>query len=168
MKLLFIFTLLLGFLDDGSLLYIKNGNKIVQKHTQSDLTHVAIIFNEDNAPYVYEAIKPVVRKIKLADYEKELAALNKKKKVDRDIILYQPKQKPKKEEIEGMKKYLNSQLGRKYSVNSYIFEQEQSTIHCAEIVSHTLHLGDKPYRETPISILTKTKASYVLAKEYTP
>ena len=74
--------------EDGSLLFIENGNRIVQNHTDSTITHVAIIFKNDDDFWVYEAVQPKVRKIKLADYYLEIEKINTRKKEKRKLKVW--------------------------------------------------------------------------------
>jgi hypothetical protein len=55
-------TALLASCPDGTLLFIEGGNRIVENETDSPYTHVAMIFNIDDEPWVYEAEPPRVRK----------------------------------------------------------------------------------------------------------
>ena len=63
-------------IPDGSLLFVEGGSNAVMTHTNSPYSHVALIFNIDEEPWVYEAVKPVVRKIKLSDYSYSLKKNN--------------------------------------------------------------------------------------------
>lgn len=169
MNLIFVLLLALGTdIPDGSLLYIENGNKTVQRYTDSTITHVALIIKIDNEPWVYEATSPKVRKIKLSDYYLEVEKHNKKKKKEKDkwkIWFSYPKRELFPEESKKLRDYLDSQVGRKYSVNSYLNEEPGRGIHCCELVGNALRLinfkyTDRPCTDSPIDVWRKTKTFY--------
>lgn len=159
--------LLTNTVPDGSLLYIENGNKTVQRYTESSITHVAIIINIDNEPWVYEADKPKVRKIKLFDYYNEVEKHNKKKK-EKDkwkVWVASPKLNISEKSKKKLKEYLDSQIGRKYSVNSYLYEEVGEGIHCCELVGNALKLigvnyTDSSHTDSPIQVWNKTAKFY--------
>lgn len=152
--------------EDGSLLFIENGNKTVQKVTDSNLTHVAIIFKENEKFYVYEAVPPKVRKIELDEYYKEIEKLNKRHKNNQRKVWFAYPNKPFSDaEKEKMIDFLNLQIGRKYSVSSYLNAESNKKIHCGELVEETLNqagynVSKKPYIDAPIDVWNNTKKIY--------
>lgn len=139
--------------SDGSLLFLENSNPVVKSHTRSSITHVAIVLYEDGEPWVYEAEPPRVKRIKFDEYIKEVKKLRRrcpKLKMwtadpsDWEII-----------DIEAMKKYADSQVGRKYSIGSWVKNRPSRGIHCGEYVLYILEKGgidsisDRPWRTSP-------------------
>ena len=57
-------------LRDGSVIFWQGGLlvKPILKHTDSDLTHAAIVLYNGKEPFVYEAVPPRVHKVPLAEY----------------------------------------------------------------------------------------------------
>jgi len=130
-------------IPDGTLLFIEGGNEIVMDFTDSSYSHVAIIFNEDGKPYVYEAIRPVCRKILFEDYVKEI---EKKKKIKLWI------EKPinlNAQNVKKMKEYCEEQIGRKYRIKSFLSGKPEKTIHCAEMTTRAMIAGGMDVKENP-------------------
>lgn len=171
MNTLFLVTaLLFNFTpQDGSLIFIENGNRVVQSVTNSTVSHVAIIFKENDEFVVYEAEPPEVRKITLTEYYKEIEKLNKKKRKlhrQRRIWIANPDTPLTDEQKTTALKYLKSQLGKKYSVSSYISSQQQDdSIHCCELVGETLksigiNYTKQSWTDSPFDVWVKTKPFY--------
>lgn len=150
--------------QDGSLLFIEGGNRIVQNNTDSTFTHVAIILKENDTFWVYEAVKPKVRKIKLDDYYVEIKQLNsRKKKNQRKVWIANPNTPLTKNQKTSIKNYLEKQLGRKYSVASYLSESPTDSIHCCELVGEALsdlEYTKNPCADAPIDVWKKTLKFY--------
>ena len=158
LNFLILFLAPLQPVDDGTLIFVKGGNRIVQFETDSEITHIGIIFMENSEPYFYEATPPKVRKIPLKDYIKEIEDINKRHPRNKRELIY-INTPILKDKITSMKKYADSQIGRAYGVRSYIKGKELSTIHCSEYVSRILREGgediDTPYKQTPDSLMKK-------------
>lgn len=113
-------------IPSGSLLFIDDGNAIVKQFTQSDITHVAIIAKENGNDYVFEAIKPKVKKTLLEDYLKE---------TKEKIYLVVPNEKYIKIDNEKLLSYLNEQLDKKYSIENYNNPKpNDKTTFCSQLV----------------------------------
>ena len=129
-------------LDNGTLLFLKNGRNIVQRYTHSKFTHVGMVFNIDGEPWLYEATPPKVRRIKLSTYYEEVRKFNAKrdqKDGDAEVWIYRPIIPYRTAQVASMRSYLDSQLGRKYSVSSYLFGEFRKGCHCSELMSETLN-----------------------------
>jgi len=113
-------------IPSGSLIFIEGGNVIVQEFTNSSITHVGIIIKENNDYYVYEAIRPKVRKVLLNDYLKSI----------KDERIWIAKLKSNYHvDYEKMKSYLDSQLNKKYAIKNYKKEKvDNKTIFCSQLV----------------------------------
>lgn len=149
-------------IPDGSLLFVDGGDNTVMNHTNSPYSHVAVIFNEGGEPWVYEAIDPVVRKVKLSDYIKEIEAENKKK----DKLMKLWVRKPgARLDTKVMRQYLEKQLGREYSISSYLTGLSQKSIHCGELIARTMLAGrlkihGNPCKKTPQGIMNLCRPYY--------
>lgn len=158
--------------SDGSLLFVENGNQVVQNHTDSTLSHVAIILKEGNDFWVYEATPPKVRKILLSDYYAEVKKINNKKKESRQMKLWManPSTPFTATQKETMKKYLDGELGRRYSISSYLNGRPGKGIHCGELVGNALRLAnlkftDNTCQDDPWDVWDKTQKLYKNRKE---
>ena len=152
--------------EDGSLIFIENGNKTVQRYTNSNITHVAIILKEQDKFYVYEAVPPKVRKISLDKFYEEIEKLNKHHKNNiRKIWFAYPDKSFSAVEREKIVEYLNSQVGRKYGVSSWINGESNNKIHCGELVEEALkkagfNISKNPCVDSPIDVWNNTKKLY--------
>lgn len=128
-------------LEDGTLLLLENCSSVVQRATRGSVGHVAIVINEGNKPWVYEAIPGQVRCLKADDYFAELSRLNARKREEKQIrvLALRPEKPYTKVEAGAMRHYLNEQVGRRYSVKGYLRGEDTAGIHCAELASHTLN-----------------------------
>jgi hypothetical protein len=144
---------ILSTIPDGSILFTENGSVVVANRTNSSLTHTAIVL--DN--YVYEARIPKVNKVPLAKY------LKSKYK----ILITKPKKLYSKEELKRMKDFAESQLGREYSVRSFVKGYPKKSLHCSEYVSEILiqskrYESTNPSRVTPGSLWESIKDDYTI------
>lgn len=126
---------------DGTLLFLENCSSVVERTTHGELAHVALLFHDGNAAYVYEAVPGKVRRVTIDDYWIELAQLNKRRGEADQIraLAVQPKAEYTTDDIEKMRSYLDQQLGRRYSVKNYVRGKPYDGIHCAELAATTLN-----------------------------
>ena len=158
-------TALLAGCPDGSLLFVEGGSRFVENETDSPYTHVAIIFNIDNEPWVFEADEPRVRKVPLSAYVREVERLNVKNSRQMKLWLMKPKIPYNRTEVRKMRIYLKNQMNRKYSIWSYIQGKVGKGIHCGELTSRALLrggfiLGGNCCRQFPGGILYKAQRKY--------
>jgi len=135
-------------IPDGTLLFVEGGSEIVMDYTDSPYSHVAIIFNEDGKPHVFEAVRPVCRKVSLEDYIKEIEADNAKKKKQMKLWIRKPKDL-KASDADKMKDYCVRQMGRKYRISSYLSGKPVKGIHCAEMTTRAMIAGGMDIRDNP-------------------
>lgn len=116
--------------ENGSLLFLEHSSRIVERKTNSPHTHVAMILCEDGVPYVYEAVRDEgVHRVPLIEYLDEEKA---------NVRIAFPARPFTSEEIESLQHYLNSQLGRRYSIRSYLKEEAVRGVHCSELIAQAL------------------------------
>jgi len=130
-------------LDDGSLVFLENCSYFVERYTGSPVGHVAVAVNDDDQTWLYEATPSRVRRMAWGDYQAELGRLNsdrqrKKKQLITTWVL-EPATPLTNEESTRLKRYLESQLDRRYSVRGIVRGQTGDGIHCAELASHALN-----------------------------
>src|SRR5690606_18782057 len=125
--------------EDGSLLFLENSNRFVELFTGDGVTHVAVVLHDGGTPYVYEATPGEVRRVPLKAYYAELGRINQGRDNDRKIRawLAQPAEPLSAREVAAMRGYLNSQIGRRYSVKGYV-RGSSDGIHCAEYAAQAL------------------------------
>lgn len=170
-QLLLLTMLVPGAVDvqDGSLLVLKNSNKPVVRWTGSDITHIAIVVSKGGQPWVYEATPAKVRQLPLPSYWKELAELNTRREPKTSVLLLRPKAPYPTEQIQIMKRYMESQLGRRYSIKGYVRDKQSDGIHCAEFASSALaRTGRFEFEEAHHSISPAEFYSQVKQQHKTP
>ncbi|MEO8497279.1 MAG: hypothetical protein ABI614_19590 [Planctomycetota bacterium] len=123
---------------DGSLLVFEHSNKPVTRVTGSDITHVAIIFNDAGTEWVYEATPAKARRLSLAEYRRELGDLNRDRSQPTTVTILEPKYPYSELQIERMRSHAASQIGRRYSIKGYARGKEVDGIHCAHLAAATL------------------------------
>ena len=165
MNILLMLTALSITPQDGSLVFFENGNQFVQNQTQSSLTHVGTIVLQAAEPWVYEAVMPKIRKIKLADYCEEIRRGNIKKNPKIKVWIANPNQTFTDEQKREYFEYLENQLGRRYSLASYLDGRSHNGIHCCELTGNALKRLGLNYtqnsgRDDPFDVWKKTKQFY--------
>jgi hypothetical protein len=144
---------------NGSVLFWEDGFlvKPILRNTDSHLTHAAIILDG----YVYEAVPPAVHKVLLKDYRKEMSE---KKRKDFKYFIMEPKKPYSKSELAAMRKYLDSQLGRRYMMRGYWKEKETRGIFCSQLVGNTIEttgrIKSANFHESPGSLYKKLESLY--------
>jgi len=156
--------------ETGSLIFLQNADKVVDIQTGSEIDHVAMVIRVDGKPWVYEATPPKVRRMPLHDYYKEIATLNVSRKDPVRFWLMQPTKSFTKQESAKMKSYLDSQIGRRYSIRGYVRDKEGDGIHCAEFTANMLTRTGKLrfakcYNENPSTLLKKVRPLYETKSE---
>ena len=156
--------------ETGSLIFLQNADKVVDTYTGTEIDHVAMVVQVDGKPWVYEATPPKVRRLTLPDYCKELAELNATRKAPVRIWLMRPNESFTKKQSASMKSYLDSQIGRRYSIRGYVRDKEGDGIHCAEFTANMLTRTEKMrftecYNENPSTLLKKVQPLYETKSE---
>jgi len=138
-------------LTTGSLIGTKGDCLAVRIYTASSMTHVGAVVVQEDGPWVYESTNGVgVRKLPLADY---LAA-----QAPNRVLVYQPRRLLTAGQARDFEAYLESQLGRPYSVKHHITGQHCEGMHCAEYATEALLkteliTAENPVRVSPASLI---------------
>ena len=132
-------------LRDGTVIFWQGGLlvKPILKHTDSDLTHAAIVLYDGREPFVYEAVPPRVHKVPLAEYRKLM-----EQKVDearrpmmwfvmQPMDVYTPKQ------LAAMKAHAESQLGRPYMLRGWWKGHAVRGVFCSQLVGDVISKSGK-------------------------
>ncbi len=148
---------------DGTLLFLENSNLFVELYTGSETTHVAVVLNDKETSWVYEATPHEVRKLKLDDYYAELGRMNQRRSAKQKIrvTMLQPRTQLPPTETAAVHKFLEQQLQRRYSIKGYV-RGESDGIHCAELAARMLCTAgaldiERCQDEYPASVLQKVK-----------
>lgn len=151
-------------IPDGTLLFVEGGNRYVREHTDSPFSHVAPIFNIDGVPYVYEAARPTLKKIKLDEYIRLINEENEKEKKQMKVWIMKPKPLSRNN-ARAMQRYCEKQMGREYSIKSYLTGEPQEGIHCGELTARAMVAGSMKVhgnlcRKTPQGIMNLARPYY--------
>lgn len=154
-------------LEDGSLVFLEHSNRIVEGYLDNPTTHVGVVVTERGKQYIYEATPPKVRRVSLMSYYEEIIKENEDRDDDKKIrvFIYRPKKPYNADEVAGMKQYLDRQLGREYSILSYLLGKVRKTTHCSEMASNALNATGRfkfqnTYRVSPVRLLELIKTTY--------
>jgi hypothetical protein len=109
--------------------------------TRGSVGHVALAMSEGGDAWIYEATPAVVRRVSPAAYYLELARVNERRKEDDQVRVWAmyPQVPYSTDETAAMRDYLDSQLGRRYSIKNFVLGQPGDGIHCAELTASTLN-----------------------------
>lgn len=157
-------------LEDGTLIFLENSNKIVQLRTDSSISHVALVINDGGQSWVYEATPAKVRRVPLAQYRGEMADLKGPTKSEVRAWAMRPAKAYSPRQVAAMKNYLDEQLGRRYSIKNYVRHKQGDGIHCAELTANTLQKSgrmqfDVSYQESPASLMANVQPFYHVAQQ---
>lgn len=158
-------TLLLCTADapaTGAVVYLENSNAIVEKVTDSKISHVGILFRQEDSVWIYEATPGFVRRISLDAYRKEIATLNRGRKEPMKLFLLEPSRPYSDDECAALLKHLESELGRRYSIKGYVRNEPVEGVHCAELVCASLqatgrHAFERKQRTSPVMLVTQLR-----------
>ena len=154
---------------DGSVLFWQGGLlvKPILKHTDSTITHAAVILYVNDEPWVYEAVPPRVHKMPLADYCRMLEVKSRRHAIQNrgfTWFIIQPRTPYTAEQLEAMKCYAESQLGRPYMLRGWWKGHEVRGIFCSQYVGDVIEQSGKissaHIRESPASLYQKLIAFY--------
>jgi hypothetical protein len=155
---------LFGQVPDGSVIFLQGGplSKTIKRHTDSPLTHTAIVLYDGNEPWVYEASPPRVSRTPLAEYLNLLKRKSQKHAISWFIM--QPRVPYSESELVAMKNYANSQLGRPYMIRGWWKGREVRGLFCSEyagnIIGKSGRIVSADYHESPGSLHIKLSVIY--------
>lgn len=136
--------------ENGTMLFVENGHNLVECYTRSNVSHVAIVIDDQ----VYEAEPPVVHKESVEDWLTKIAKYNERRGTPAIVEVLKPSKPYTKSEIDKMRQFLDQQVGRRYSVRGYVRKIPGDGIHCAEMSAQALAATgrinvDQAYRLSP-------------------
>lgn len=142
-------------LEDGTLLFLENANSVVKVATGDKVGHVAMLLTDDGKQWIYEATPARVRRVTPDAYYEEIARINARRDDEEDrirVTALRPKQPYSEAEKEAIGEFLESQMGRRYSVLNYVKNKEGDGIHCAELAGGALNASGRYEFKQPRSI----------------
>jgi hypothetical protein len=125
--------------EDGTLLFVENGQNLVECYTHSSYSHVAIVIDNQ----VYEAEPPRIHKEPLLDWFTKIAKYNEGAGSPALVVVKSPDKPYSSEEIARMREFLEEQVGRRYSIRGYVRKVPGNGIHCAEMCAGALEASEK-------------------------
>ena len=129
----------------GSLIFSRGDCLAVRIYTASGYTHVATVVCESGEPFVYDSMNGTgVRKLTLEEYLDRQAP--------DDVQLFHPVREFSVDETADYRAYLESQLGRPYSVKHHVTGNRCEGLHCAEYVTDALVAVDWLKAENPVKV----------------
>jgi hypothetical protein len=154
-------------LRDGSVLFWKGGPlaRPVLKRTGSDISHAAIILYEGSVPYLYEAVPPCVRRVRIDQYEREMQTKAASSRRPFTWFIMEPKEPYTLAQLDAMKRHADSQIGRRYMLRGWLRGVEARGIFCSEFVSDTVAKSGKiesgGVHESPGGLYNKLLPFYI-------
>ncbi len=123
-------------LETGTLLVSRGDCLAVKVFTDSQFTHVGSVVMGDSGPLVYDTVLATgARRLTLEEY---LAALGRG-----NVQLLHPRRPFGAAETASYRRYLESQLGRPYSLTQYVKGETESGMHCSEYAVSALVAADR-------------------------
>jgi hypothetical protein len=148
-------------LRDGSVIFWCGGPTLqpIKRQTGSNVTHAAIILYRNNIPYVCEAVPPEVHCVTLTDYRELMTEAIEDSEEPMAWYIRQPREAFTVAQRTAMKTYMETQLGRPYSVLGWMLGREVKGVFCSELIADTLEKSGKIHsdgvHESPISLYNK-------------
>jgi len=123
-------------LRDGSVIFWRGGLlvKPILKHTDSDITHAAIVLYNGRQPFVYEAVPPRVHKVSLTEYRRLMEEKVRNARRPMTWFVIQPVDRYTLGQLAAMKAHAESQLGRPYMLRGWWKGHEVRGIFCSQLV----------------------------------
>lgn len=125
--------------EDGTLLFVENGQNLVETYTHSTYSHIAIVIDD----HVYEAEPPRIRKQSLLEWFTNIGKHNEGTASPALVVVMAPDKPYSKEEVGNMREYLEKQVGRRYSIRGYLRNVPGDGIHCSEMCAGALEASGR-------------------------
>lgn len=135
-------------------------SKTIERHTGSSMNHAAIVLYDKDEVYVYESSPPRVKRTAWERWEAETAKYKRQYPKSMVYCLY-PNPPWSSLELQRMKTYADSQMGRPYMVRGYLRDEEVKGIHCSQYVGNILaqtgRIQSANYKESPFTLYEKMR-----------
>jgi hypothetical protein len=158
---------------DGSVVFWHGGLLVrpIYRNTDSTLTHAAIILYMDGEPWVYEAVPPRVRKVSLTQYRQEMKEKgqdDRLKRRDFTWFIMEPCESYTQHQLEAMKRYAESQLGRPYMLRGWWKGREVRGVFCSQfagdVIEQSGEIRSDHFRESPGGLYKKLVPFYEVVR----
>ncbi len=154
---------------EGSCLFTQNGlprflDRLLERVTNSPLSHVMIFLRHDGRPYVYEAYPPKVRKISWRKFVEVTLPEREERLWTRRLgglrtVVWSPRKPFARNTLDGMHAEAEDSLGVNYSMIWNWLRTECPALHCSEYVGNICEAGglltSDGGKETPGSLFHK-------------
>lgn len=146
----------------GTLIFSRGDCLAIKIYTGSGYTHVAAVVKHGNSINVYDSMNGVgVRRLTLSEYLET--------QQPDEVRLFQPRREFTDEEAACFRAFLESQLGRPYSVKHHLTGKKAKGVHCSEYVTEALIAidwlqADNPVKVSPASLVTGIESHGVHAQ----
>jgi len=117
--------------------------KPILKHTDSDITHAAIVLYQGKEPWVYEAVPPRVHKVPMVEYRRLMDEKVHEARRPMTWLLMQPMDRYTTGQLTTMKAHAESQLGRPYMLRGWWKGHEVRGIFCSQLVGDIIEKSGK-------------------------
>lgn len=156
--------------QDGTIIFLENSKRVVERVTKSCITHVALVMNVNGEPFVYEAEPPKVRRVPLMTFYREIGERNRDGNEEIRVWVLPPEKEFTPPQRTKMKSYLDDQLGRRYSIKNYVRDVEGDGIHCAQLTANALNRsGQTAFKnsqsQNPGALVSNSGPTYRVATE---
>ncbi len=138
-------------LQTGTLLFSAGDCLAIRVFTASPYTHVAVVVKSDKTCTVYDSMNGVgVRKMPLSEYLAD--------QTPDELHVFHPQEPLSEGESADLIRYLEGQLGRRYSIHHHLTGDRAEGVHCAEYATDALMAIERiharqPARVSPASLL---------------
>lgn len=153
-------------LRDGSVIFWRGGFlvKPILKHTDSDLTHAAIVLYQGREPFIYEAVPPRVHKVPMNEYREHMQEKVDESRRPMTWFIMQPIIRFTPDQLAAMKRHAESQLGRPYMLRGWWKGHEVRGIFCSQLVGDVIEksgrIASAHWRDSPGSLYQKLLPLY--------
>jgi len=121
-------------LHSGDMLFVQNSHNLVECYTKSSFSHVAVVVKYGDKTWVYEAEPPVVKRYTIEEWLTAMGDYNTSHPQSPALVTVVTPNRPYSDaEVSKMKEFLETQVGRRYSVRGYLRNVQTNGTHCSEM-----------------------------------
>ena len=161
---------------EGSVIIFENGalSRAIRRHTGSGMSHAAIVIYDKGKPYVYESTWPIARRMTWEAYKSYIASRQCKRRLQRmglRIHLLQPTKAFTQDELVRMRKFANSQLGRRYRMRNWLQDRDSYGTHCSQFVAEVLRQSPRYpdpryWKASPYDVYARVRSTHEMVSYF--
>lgn len=144
--------------ETGTLLVSTGDCLAVKVYTRSPFTHVGTVVIRQGRPFVYDSMNGVG--VRCQTLENYLAS----QRID-ELHVFHPRQLFSSEQSAVFEQYLDSQLGRPYSIHHHVTGRPVEGLHCSEYVTAALQECSLLKAQNPAKVSPASLVSGILKNE---